>query len=82
MFHSNMTSENKSEKVKKDGNSVWIYANFKLKAKQQSWGLKKKVDYLPDPGSLSLPGLKSQQEECKMGGLGFGFLSFPFLFPF
>lgn len=44
--------------------------------------LKKKVDYLPDPGSLSLPGLKSQQEECKMGGLGFGFLSFSFLFPF
>lgn len=82
MFHSNMTSENRTEKVKKDGKSARIYANFKLKANQQSWGLKTKVDYLLEPRSRSLPGLNSQQEECKMAGLGFGFLPFPFLFAF
>lgn len=44
--------------------------------------LKKRVDYLPEPGIFSLPGLNSQQEEYKMEGLGFGFLLFPFMFVF
>lgn len=57
---------------KRDRDSVWIYASFKLEAKQQSWGLKTKGDNLSEDGSPSLPGLNSHQGKHKMGHLGFG----------
>lgn len=57
MFHSNVTSENKTEKVKKDGNSARIYANFQLKAKHLPFKKKK--------GRLFVRALKSQFTRSK-----------------